>query len=92
MQTISTRRASQLGDAARSVLESLLGRTVNDEEHITVMAHPPQPPLTEDDRRKAAQALARNLDSLASRARHIPEQEMEALIDEAMEHVRPRRP
>jgi len=92
MQTISTRRASQLGDAARSVLESLLGRTVNDEEHITVMAHPPQPPLTEDDRRKAAQALAQNLDSLASRARHIPEQDMEALIDEAMEHVRPRRP
>ncbi|MDP2996915.1 MAG: hypothetical protein Q8N47_05455 [Bryobacterales bacterium] len=92
MRTISTRRAGQLGDAARNVLESLLGRTVGDEEHITVMAHPPQPPLTEDDRRTAAQALAQNLDTLASRARHIPEQEMEALIDEAMEHVRPRRP
>ena len=92
MQTISTRRAGELGDAARSVLESLLGRTVDDQEHITVMAYPPQPPVTDDDRGKAAHALAQSLDSLASCAHHIPEQEMDALIDEAMEHVRPRRP
>ena len=43
MHTISVRRANELGDAARGSVESLLGRKVADEEHVTVMAYPAQP-------------------------------------------------
>jgi len=43
MQTISVRRANELGEAARNAVESLLGRKVADQEHVTVMAFPARP-------------------------------------------------
>jgi hypothetical protein len=49
MQTIFVHRANELGDAARSAVESLLGRKVADEEQVTVMAYPAE---GEPDRRR----------------------------------------
>ena len=57
MQTISVRRANELGNAARSAVESLLGRKVADEEHVTVMAYPVQPAAGEPDRKAAVREL-----------------------------------
>jgi hypothetical protein len=91
MQTISVRRANELGNAARSAIESLLGRKVADEEHVTVMAYPAQAAENEPDRKAAVRDLVEDLDSLAASARHIPEKEMDALIEEAIQHVRQRR-
>ena len=91
MQTISVRRAKELGDAARSAVESLLGRKVADEEHVTVMAYPSQTPESEPDRKAAVRELIEDLDSMAASASHIPEEEMDQLIDEAIRHVRHRR-
>jgi len=91
MQTISVGRANQLGEAARSVVESLLGRKVADEEHVTVMAHPAQPVEGAPDRKAAVQDLIEDLDSMAARAHGIPEEEMDVLIDEAVRNVRHRR-
>ena len=84
MQTISVRRAVELGDAARSAVESLLGRKVADEEHVTVMAYPAQTPESERDRKAAVRELIEDLDSMAASASHIPEEEMDQLIDEAV--------
>ena len=91
MQTISVRRANELGSAARSAVESLLGRKVADEEHVTVMAYPAQTPESEPDRKTAVRDLVEDLDSLAASASHIPEEEMDALIEEAIRHARHRR-
>ena len=91
MQTISVRRANELGNAARSAVESLLGRKVADEEHVTVMAYPAHPAEGEADRKVAVRDLIEDLDRMAASACHIPEEEMDALIDEAVRHVRHRR-
>ena len=105
LQTISVRRANELGDAARSAVESLLDRKVADEEHVTVMAYPAQPAETAPDRAAVpARAqpvselspqpvpdLIEDLDSMAVSARHTPEEEIDALIEEAFQHVRYRR-
>ena len=91
MQTISVHRAMELGNAARSAVESLLGRKVADEEHVTVMAYPPETPESEPDRKAAVRELIEDLDSMAASASHIPEEEMDQLIDEAIRHVRHRR-
>jgi hypothetical protein len=91
MQTISVRRAKELGNAARSAVESLLGRKVADEEHVTVMAYPLQPAEGEPDRKAAVRDLIEDLDSMAASASHIPEEEVDALIDEAIRHTRHRR-
>jgi hypothetical protein len=90
MQTISVRRADELGDAARNAVESLLGRKVSDEEHVTVMAFPARPAEGEPERKRAVQDLIEDLDSLAASASHVPDEEMEILIDEAIQHVRHR--
>jgi hypothetical protein len=92
MQTISVRRANELGNAARSAVESLLGRKVADEEHVTVMAYPASPAESEPDRKAAVRNLIEDLDSMAASASHIPDEEMDALIDEAIRHARHRRP
>ena len=91
MQTISLRRADALGNAARSAVENLLGRKVADEEHVTVMAYPAQTPESEPDRKAAVRELIEDLDSMAASASHVPEEEMDQLIDEAIRHVRHRR-
>jgi len=91
MQTISVRRADELGNAARTAVESLLGRKVADEEHVTVMAYPAQPAEDEAERQAAVRDLVEDLDSMAACASHIPDEEMDALIDEAIRHVRHRR-
>ena len=90
MQTISLRRANELGNAARSAVEALLGRKVADEEHVTVMAYPAEAAKGELDRQAAARDLIEDLDSMAASASHIPDEEMEALIDEANRHARHR--
>jgi hypothetical protein len=90
MQTISVRRANELGKAARNAVESLLGRKVADEEHVTVMAFPACPAEGEADRKRAVEDLIGDLDSLAASASHVPDEEMDALIDEAIRHVRHR--
>jgi hypothetical protein len=88
MQTISVRRANELGDEARSAIESLLGRKVSDEEHVTVMAYPAPPAEGEADRKAAVRDLIEDLDGMAASASHIPDEEMDALIDEAIRHAR----
>jgi hypothetical protein len=90
MQTISVRRANELGRAARNAVESLLGRKVADREHVTVMAFPTRPAEGEPDRKRAVPDLMEDLDSLAASASHVPGEEMDALIDEAIHHVRHR--
>jgi hypothetical protein len=67
MQTISVRRANDLGNAARSAVEGLLGRKVADEEHVTVMAYPVQPVESEPDRLAAVGDLIGDLDSTVTR-------------------------
>ena len=90
MQTISVHRANELGNDARSAVESLLGRKVADEEHVTVMAYPAPPAEDEPDRKAAVRDLIEDLDSMAASASHIPDEEMDALIDEAIRHARHR--
>jgi hypothetical protein len=55
------------------------------------MAFPARPVEGEPDRKRAVQDLIEDLDSLAASASHVPDEEMETLIDEATRNVRQRR-
>jgi hypothetical protein len=63
---------------------------VADEEHVTVMAYPTQPAAGEPDRKAAVQELIEDLDGMSASASHVPDDEMDALIDEAIRHIRHR--
>ncbi|MGB7720791.1 MAG: hypothetical protein WBL65_12875 [Bryobacteraceae bacterium] len=49
-----------------------------------------RPAEGEPDRTRAVHDLIEDLDSLAASASHVPDEEMEALIDEAIHQVRHR--
>ena len=92
MQNISIQNARDLGHDARAVVESLLGRKLSEEEQVAVMAFSVHPAPPGEERRIAAQRLGETLQDMAESAQRIPGDEMETLIDEAMEQVRQRQP
>lgn len=89
MANIAISDASQLTEAARSAVESLLGRRIADDEQVRVMALCPDSGPTGTAREAAAVRLTAVLDSMAAHARPVSGGEFDEAVDEAMRHVRP---
>jgi len=51
----------------------------------------PHPAPTGEDRRASAERLKNALDQLAHKAHQVDPDEFDAAVDEAMNHIRPRR-
>ena len=88
MESIVVRKAKELDSAAKQWVQRLLGRQLEDDEQVTVLAFPPHAAPPEAVRQQAVARLNRILDKAAANAEHIPERELDAGIDEAMDHVR----
>lgn len=73
----------------RLAIESLLGRALNDEESLTIR---PVRVLKDapsgSERTRLFHIYLDHLDTLAGRVKDVPEAEIDAAIDEAMQHVR----
>ncbi len=91
MAEISIHNVRDLGEDARRALEALLGRRLGEEEQISVTVLPPRPAPSGEERRIAAERLSKTLEAMSERAREIPAEELEELIDAAMDDVRRRR-
>lgn len=73
----------------RVAIENLLGRTLRDEESLTIRpARILQDAPTGDERARAFRRYRDNLDMLADRVRDVPEDDIDAAIDEALHAVR----
>jgi hypothetical protein len=92
MDNVAMRKVKDLEPAARRWLQKLLGRKLQEAEEVTVMVSSAQSASPEAVRRKAFARLERIMDKAAQKAAHIPDREVEAAIDEAMAHVRRRKP
>ena len=87
MSDIEIQKASDLTGDARAWLRELFGRDLDDEERVSIRILP-----ADQDQAKQREAFGRLttiMDGMAEKAKDIPEEELEALIDEAMDHVRP---
>jgi hypothetical protein len=75
----------------RQVIESLLGRRVRDEEWVTIRSTviKKDAPVGEE-RLSAARQYQHHLDELAQRVKDVPEEELNAAIEEAVEYARHR--
>ena len=91
MADMSIRNVSDLDEGARRFLEAFLGRQLAEEEQVTVIALPARPAPSGNQRRAAAVRLSKSLKATSESAAGIPKQELEALIDDAADHVRGRR-
>jgi len=91
MQTVSIQRAGDLPPGVKSAVEQLLGRLIGAEEEVSVVAVPPQQTLPSESRAIVAQQLENLLNRRATKVRDISDEEVDAAVDEAVDHVRHRR-
>ena len=88
MQNVSIRKAEELPANVKSAVERLLGRCVAPDEEISIVAVPPQRVPPAEDRSQVARRLEALLDRRADRVKDVPDEIMDAAIDEAGNHVR----
>jgi hypothetical protein len=79
----------ELSSTQRSAIESLLGRALRDNESVTIR---PAVVLKDapkgEERVRLAHQYQQHLDELAERVKAVPEEEIDAAIEEAIRHVR----
>ena len=90
MQNISIQKASQLPPEAKRAVERLLGRPLEAEEEVSVMALLPHEAPMGEEKAAIARRLAERIKTTAERARGVPEEVQEEIIDEAVKRVHSR--
>ena len=92
MQSVSASyKACDLSPESRRVVEALLGRSLDENENVSVRAfrgNLVKPAPTGDAREEAFHRLRARIDETARRAEGVPEKEIDAAIDEAADYVR----
>ena len=86
MQDGAIRKVTEMSEDARHAMEGLLGRSLADDEAVSINVYKPAP--TGELRHRATRSLLERIDKTAARAGGVPDQEIEAAIDEAADHVR----
>ena len=82
-------RVKDMSAEQRVALEALVGRALNQDESFVVRpAHIIKPAAQGKEREEAAQKLFAHMGKMAERASHVPEDELDVLIDEACHHAR----
>ena len=92
MERFAVRKVKDLQAAAKRWVESLLGRQLQGEDQVAVLVFPSQPALPDAAREEAWDRLEQVMDKMAEKANDIPDDELEELLNETMEHVRRREP
>jgi hypothetical protein len=82
-----------IADADRRSLENLLGHALAADQQVCVMVFSAATAADAEARRKAVENIRRTMEKVDQyqAARGMGGDEVEAAIDEAMDHVRPRR-
>lgn len=88
MPSSVVQKAGELAPDVRQAVESLLGRPLHPEEHVSLMVFFPHRAPTGPERMKVAQHLKDRIDKMADKLKDVPEPELDELIDEAVDHVR----
>ena len=87
--SVLIQRASQLRPQTRAALEAELGRRLQDDEEVSIMAFAPHQAPTGEARREAARRLEEHLARIDEKTKSVSEAEIEDALDEAFRSVRP---
>ncbi len=88
MGDIAIHKANELPSDARSVVERVLGRALEPDEEVSIMAFSPHDSPTGEARQKLARQLEDRITRTAKSVSGVPDDEQEAAIDDALNHVR----
>ena len=89
MQQSPLHNARTLSQPVKSALEQLLGRTLEDNEEVSVRAYLPHEAPSAEKQRARANELRRLLAESDEKTRTTSESEHEEILDEAIRSVRP---
>ena len=81
-------KARDLPGQVRHALEVFLGRSLQEEETVSVQTFPTHEAPTGEKREEAWKQLMDRIGRTAARAKDVPEPELDALIKEATRYVR----
>lgn len=88
MKNIAIRKANELTSDVRRAVEQVLGRVLEHDEEVSIMAFSAHEVPAEGARRALARQLKDRITETAERVWDVADEEQEAVIDEAVKHVR----
>lgn len=88
MENIAIQKADELPSDARRAVEQVLGRALQHDEEVSIMALSPHEAPTGEARQALARQLEDRISKTAERVRDVSAEEQESAIDEAVKHVR----
>ncbi len=93
MESVSSRNVNDLPASERHALEGMLGQSLDPNQRVFVMAYTPNAVPDEAAREAARASLQRTFEKIDqyAAAHGVTPEEADAAIDEAMQHVRPRK-
>jgi len=89
MEQSALHSSKQLSPRVRSALEEVLGRTLREDEAISVRAYEPQETASAEQEYAQNNELRRYFAALDERTKDIPDCEQAEIIEEAIRSVRP---
>jgi L-lactate utilization protein LutC len=88
MQNVAIHKARELSSVARAVVEKELGRPLQEDEEVAIMAFAPHDAPSGKNRRELVRRLEESINKTAERVQNVADEELEETIDEAVHHVR----
>ena len=89
MPNVLIHKANELKPQTRAAVEAELGRSLKDDEDVSIMAFSMHESPTGEARREAGQRLEAHLKRMDSATAKVPDEESEAALNEALNNVRP---
>ncbi len=84
MGNVIIHKANELPSDARQVVERVLGRVLEPDEEVSIMALSPHDAPTGEARQKLARQLEDRISRTAESVRHVSDDEQEAAIDDSV--------
>src|SRR5208282_5367948 len=89
MASLLIHRASELRTETRVALQAELGRSLQDDEEVSIMTFVPHAAPTGEARTEAGRKLQDHFNRIDQKMKGAPEKEAEEALDEALRNMRP---
>jgi hypothetical protein len=89
MPSVLIHKVKEMKPEMRAALEAELGRSLKDDEEVSIMAFEPRPAPVGEARRQVARRLQEHFNRVDQKTEDIPDKEIEATLNEAIRNVRP---
>ena len=89
MSNVLIHKVSDLKAETRVALEAELGRSLQDDEEVSIMAFVPHAAPTGGAHTEAARKLQDHFNRIDQKLKGVPEEEVQEALDEAIRNARP---